>query len=271
MALLMGCADSKSSEATEQTPASTSASAPTPDAAIQLVVLGDSIAKGNACPGCTLYPEQVAAAMEESLGRDVEVRNLAFDGAEVANLLDAVRNESAMRASISDAEAIIVTVGHNDLAYNRLDDPCGVAPDYPRVSWSRLTHDCIDEATDEYRRDLDDVLAEIDDLRAGRPTMLRVTNVYNSTIGDLVDPTWDSPKAIEPSSYAVQRMVRAQCEIASQHDGVCLSTYHPLNGVDGLESAQPFLNPGDATHLAQPGHDAFAEALVAAGFSPLEP
>jgi hypothetical protein len=94
--------------------------------------------------------------------------------------------------------------------------------------------------------------------------------VYNSVIGDLVDPTWNSPAAVEPSMYAVERMAEAQCEVAEAHDGLCADTYHALNGEDGSESAQPFLNPADATHLAQPGEDAFAAAIIALGFSPIE-
>lgn len=143
-------------------------------------------------------------------------------------------------------------------------------PRLPRIRWRDITHACVDKATGEYGRDLDAVLGAVDELRTGRPTMLRVTAVYNSVIGDLVDPSWNSPAAIEPSMYAVDQMVQAQCEIAKLHGGMCADTYHALNGKDGSESAQPFLNPADATHLAQPGEDAFAVALSALGFSPLE-
>ena len=55
--------------------------------------------------------------------------------------------------------------------------------------------------------------------------MLRVTTVYNSVIGDLVDPTWNSPAAVKPSTYAVDQMAEAQCEVAEAHDGLCADTY----------------------------------------------
>jgi hypothetical protein len=64
-------------------------------------------------------------------------------------------------------------------------------------------------------------------------------------------------------------MVQAQCEAAEHHGGSCADTYGALNGDHGSESAQPFLNPADATHLAQPGEDAFAAAIIALGFSPI--
>ena len=208
--------------------------------------------------------------MEDSLGVHVETDNRAVPGAEVADLLELVQSDSAVRDSITAGDAVLVTIGMNDLAFGPGDDPCGVAPNFPEVRWSDITHECVDEATAEYKRDLDTVLGEIDRLRAGHPTMLRVTAVYNSVIGDMVDPTWNSPEAIEPSMYAVEQMTQAQCGVAELHGGVCADTYHALNGEDGSESAQPFLNPADATHLAQPGEDAFAETLIALGFAPLK-
>ncbi len=64
-------------------------------------------------------------------------------------------------------------------------------------------------------------------------------------------------------------MGRAQCEVAAAHGAKCADTYHLLNGKNGLRSAQPSLNPADATHLNQRGEDAFAKALIEDGFAPL--
>lgn len=66
-------------------------------------------------------------------------------------------------------------------------------------------------------------------------------------------------------------MVTVQCEIAKRHHGLCADTYHLLNGRTGLRSAQPYLNPPDATHLAKRGEDAVARALTALGYAPLAP
>jgi hypothetical protein len=241
---------------------------------LRLVVLGDSIARPDTCPGCTTYPEQLASAMEKLLHADVEVENLAWPAAkpkaaEVADILDLVRTNTTVSEAVAAADAVVVTVGLNDLAYNRLDDPCDVAPNYPRVDWRGISHACVDAATAEYRRDLDALLGVVEHLRAGKPTMLRVTTVYNSTIGDVLDPTWNSPAAIEPSVYAVTRMAAVQCEIAKDHGGLCADTLHRLNGANGAKSAQPFLL--DFVHLAQRGQDAFADALVAVGMAPLRP
>jgi hypothetical protein len=43
--------------------------------------------------------------------------------------------------------------------------------------------------------------------------------------------------------YAVERMVKTQCDVVESHDGLCADTYHALNGEDGSDSAQPFSTP----------------------------
>ena len=85
----------------------------TSDHAVRLVVLGDSIALGETCVGCTTYPEQLATAMGDSLGVEVETRNLAVPGAEVADLLKLVRTDSTVQSALTEADAILVTIGIN--------------------------------------------------------------------------------------------------------------------------------------------------------------
>jgi lysophospholipase L1-like esterase len=233
---------------------------------LQLVALGDSIIYGDACPGCALFVDQYAKAWSKQTGEEVEVSNLAVPGAEVAQLLDAVRSDE-LRDALGGADAVVVTIGINDLPFNQLDDPCRVAANYPVIEWSQITKACTNRVADQYRRDLDAVMAQINDLRQGRPTLLRVTTVYNSVIGDHVDRSWDSPEAVAPSVYAVERYTEAQCEVAKANGGECADTYHALNGHSGRDPAGEFL-AADYTHLAQKGHDAFAKALIATGFDP---
>ena len=240
----------------------------------KLAVLGDSNAHPTSCYGCVIFAEKVAQAMGDKLGSEVEVVNLAWalsnpKAAEVRDILEYLRTDDAARDELRAADAVIILVSQNDLPYNRLDDPCRVAPDYPRIRWAELTHECMDAALAEYERDLDALLGEIDELRAGRATMLRVVTAVNTAPGDLVDPTWDSPAAIEPSTYSVQRMATVQCRLAERHGGECADVFHVLNGPDGGQSAQRFLNPADATHLSQRGHEVVADTVIALGFRPL--
>jgi hypothetical protein len=43
------------------------------------------------------------------------------------------------------------------------------------------------------------ILSQIDEWRDGKSTELRMVTVSNSTIGDTVDPSWDSPAAARSS------------------------------------------------------------------------
>jgi len=248
----------------------TPTSAP-PPAVDQLVVLGDSISTDTSynCVGCTIFPDQLGHALSHALHRPVDVQNLSVPGAQVRDLLHSVRTDPTYRYAIAGADAILINIGWNDVAFGRIDDPCHVAPHFPRVAWRQLTHACMDHALAQYRADLEQVLTTIDTLRDGKPTMLRLTTVYNSVIGDRVDPTWNSPAAIAPSTYVVRHMVQAQCAVVEQHGGRCADVYHVLNGKTGLQSAQHYLEPADPPHLAAPGEDAVARTVIALGFAPL--
>ena len=49
----------------------------------------------------------------------------------VADLLEFVQTESAVRDSMPGADAVLVTIGLNDLAFNRLDGPMWHRPQLP--------------------------------------------------------------------------------------------------------------------------------------------
>jgi len=246
---------------------SASGSTTTSGSSMHLVVLGDSIARGATCETCSTYPYQVATAMSDALGTEVEVTNDAVDGAVIADTLELVRTDDTVRDELADADAVILTIGYNDLAFARIDDPCGVEQNFPEIAWTDVTHGCIDDAATEANRDFGAVLDEIQALRADQPTMVRVTQVYNNVIGNDVDPGWDAKVAVAPSLYAVDAMNEALCSAAEDHGAICVDTHHALNGEDGLGAAGSYLT--DYTHLSQEGHDAFAQAIIEAGFAPL--
>lgn len=235
---------------------------------LRLVALGDSIEVVTRL-GDSLFVDQYAATLSDATDEEVEVDTPAYGlpGTGVSQLLESVRAQE-MRWALAYADAVVVTIGINDLPWNRLDDPCEAAPKYPVVAWDKITKACTDRVTAEYQRDLDAVLTEIDALREGEPTLLRVTTVYNAVIDNHVDPSWDSPDAVAPSIYAIERFAEAQCAVARDHGGDCADTYHAVNGKSGQEAAGAFLM-GDYTTLAQKGHDAFAQALIATGYAPL--
>jgi Tol biopolymer transport system component/lysophospholipase L1-like esterase len=235
--------------------------------ALRIVALGDSIIFGEQCEGCSLFVDQYAAALSDSTGRKVRVNNLSVPGTEVAQLKEAIPSE-AFRRVLVHADGVVITVGGNDLPFNRSDDPCHVSGQFPVVQWDQLTRSCTRHVARQFSRDLDAVLTEIATIRHGKPTLVRVTTMHNYVIGDHVDPGWDAPDAVAPAAYAVDVLDKAQCAVARAHDAKCADTRRAVNGKSGREDAAPFLAQ-DHCHLSQAGHNAYARALIASGFDPI--
>jgi hypothetical protein len=193
--------------------------------------------------------------MRDVLGTAVEEVNLAWElsnphPAQVADPVEYVRTDQDAREALTGSDAVLIFASQNDLAYNPFDDPCAAAPHYPRIHWGEITEKCIDATVRDYAQHLGALLDEIDQLRGDQPTMLRIVTAINTTTGDLVDPTWNSPAAVEPSVYNVAEMAAVQCRLARQHQGHCADALHAFNGKDGRQSAQPYLGPVDAIHLS---------------------
>jgi lysophospholipase L1-like esterase len=118
---------------------------------------------------------------------------------------------------------------------------------------------------------LDAILGEIDMRRAGKPTIVRVTNLYNALIPE---PGQPEPYGDFPGYGATvwREMTETQneaiCRAAEQHAAICVDIYHAFNGPDGTSSSFPLLGP-DMTHPNQLGMDTIAQAIAETGFAPL--
>jgi lysophospholipase L1-like esterase len=259
---LLGQACSTAAVSTEPVRLAATGDAPAP--AIHVVVLGDSIATTNACPGCAGFPDLYGRAIARRTGSDVEVQNLAVPGSGVADLLGQVQGDSSTRQALADADVVVVTIGFNDTPWGRGDDPCNVAPDFPVVLWDQITDQCIASVTSEYAERLDAVLTTVGGI-APEHSALRVVGVYNSVIGDHVDESWDSPEAVAPSIEANTAFVAAQEAAAKQHGGVFVDMLQRINGPLGRKEAGKYLAV-DYTHLNQRGHELTARALAQSGW-----
>jgi len=219
-----------------------------------LVALGDSIAiSGPQCDGCTSFVDLAARRL------GMEPDNRAIPDTGVDDLVKQVKTDADTRDALKTADTVVVQIGFNDTPWNREDDPCGAAPQYPRIRWSRITPRCSARVARDYERSLDDTLAEVERLSDGE---LLVTTVYNSVIGDHVDPTWDSPAAVRPSIAANRAFARIQCRLAQRHGGACVAVGRAFNGAAGSRPAGRLL-ASDYTHPNRAGHAAIARLLAA--------
>jgi lysophospholipase L1-like esterase len=73
---------------------------------------------------------------------------------------------------IARADLITITVGNSDLPWLATADPCR----------QRYDTACRKRFLSAYTSNLDGILTQIDRLRAGKPTAVRVTTIYNDVI-----------------------------------------------------------------------------------------
>jgi lysophospholipase L1-like esterase len=259
--------------------AATSGAAPTstatPVAPLHLVVLGDSTAQASRCPGCTDYAHLYAQDIQRATGRVVQVDNRGAprDGflpmLQGTQALANVYADQSLRRAIADADVVVVGLGFNDTAWNRFDDPCEATPDYPIIHWDEISEDCQRRVTHENKQTLDVLLTQVNQLRGGKPTLLRVVSSYDNVIDDTGDPGWDTPDGRRVAKRGNTLMTSAQCELAGFHGGRCADVLHTFNGPGVDASAQRYLV--DGTHLNQAGHRQVARLLADLGYSPLLP
>ena len=215
---------------------------------LSYVALGDSIlfADEGDCGGgdCTsaavLYGEKLGAA----LGLPVDVHNLTMHNSLTSEGLLTYLQRGArfgrvgedLWDTIAGADVVSVTIGFND-ANNR------VATQIPKI-------------TAAFEANLEGILDKIEELRAGKRTAIRVTNLYNNG-----GPTW---------TPLVEAVNAATCKVAERHGAICVDIYEAFNGADGTGDpiTLHYLGP-DGVHPSQAGMDAIADVLAAAGYDPL--
>jgi lysophospholipase L1-like esterase len=233
---------------------------------LHVIAIGDSLPYGQAdCGGCRTFVTLFGRALARATGARVEVRNLSeHTGIDSAHLAAELAGSSALRSAVADADAITVTIGHNDPPWNSYTDSCDGKGGYPNADWSNYDTQCLTRNVRRYAANLASILKRITALRRGRPTVLRVTNDYNDLIGDPQVPTSAYPAAKRFNDAYAGRT----CRIAPTYHAICVDTYHAFNGPSGTRNAEALLDR-DHTHPNARGHRLIAALLIRAGFQPL--
>lgn len=247
--LLSGCGSSGSSA---------QSSAPSKPR-FHLVALGDSIPFGkHFCGDCATFVDLYATNLERQTGAPVTTQNLSQD-TEItsSDLAREIGTDSSMREAVADADVVTVSVGHNDTPWNTGSDPCDGHKGYPNAGWTTYHGTCLAKTVAEYGRNLATVLTGIATLRAGKPTLILVTNDYDDIIGDPAVPASVDPIVIR----VVTDFARTTCRIAVQHQAMCIDTYHAFNGPAGKNAATRLLE-SDHTHPNEAGHQLIAHLLA---------
>ena len=219
--------------------------------ALSLVGLGDSVPGAlNCSPGCRSYVELYGDLASKALQAPVTVTNLATsDGLDSTTLLSRVLSDATHRTALAGADLVTLTIGNND-------------------SPSPL-YDCPDDAACAAARaqsgqNIAAILHEIAGLRAGLPTVIRVTGYYDMGLGDPGMPLADQP----PFAKKLAAFNAMVCEVAQANGAICVDLVPAFNGPDGTADAASLL-VFDHTHPTQAGHQLIAAAIDATGYAPL--
>lgn len=254
-----GCGGAESSAEPDVESAADTSATPSGEAdGLTYIALGDSWIQGAHCNGCRTFPQTDAEALSELLGKPVTFQNLAGDnqpyfetpgGGGSTGLRKALQTDEYFRERVAAADIIVISTGPND--FGRIgkaieNGTCGGADDTA----------CVAELDRRWHRDFDAILSEIEELRTGQPTAIRLVSVPN----EFNDPSF-SPATRRGWEASFEALAQAMCDNAKKHDVVCIDTRPVLNGPD-------FEQPPDVD--AQESMDAVAELLTQTGIPELE-
>jgi lysophospholipase L1-like esterase len=245
------------------------------------LALGDSNVYGpaEACGDCTTYPHLLADRITTELGIPVSlIDGSQWNSLTSRRLLEEIQQDSwgeswelprdpavSPREAIAAADLITITVAANDQPWFQDPDPCTGTYDQA----------CIDRIVDPYRTNLDGILREISTIRAGKPTAVRVTTIYNDMIpGPGIDPSWYySPDFLAESATGAALLLdalNAAITEAAEANGATVVDMHAVaHGPAGTAAIPAGWFSAEYGDLNQAGQDAFAAEIMRLGFAPL--
>ncbi len=249
-------------------------SAPTsPPPTWRVVSLGDSIAVGGVdCGQCTGYSDLFGAWIQKTTGHPVVVENLSqHDDLTAERMAEELPSNAIQTQAVEKADVVLLDIGFNDTPWNSVDDSCdgdhGFFDGNPTASWTALVGPCLKQELRRYRSNLNAILTEIDSLRDGRPTAVRLTTQY-SDFGGPPGHLCCPQIATKVAAQVKVAFNRVECEVAAAHHAGCVDLLRAFNGPSGTTWPGDLIGP-DGTHPSQAGHRRIAELLEAAGIAPL--
>ena len=252
LVLLAGCASEGEPPDTGTTSSSSSAAD-----TVQYVALGDSWPYGGHCGGCETFVDRYVSDLEEALGVPVEFIDETRNGGDTAAMLDLVSTDESVRSALADADIIVVSTGLNDLDTSGAleaiaDGSCG-----PEDA-------CLNDVFSTWRENFAGILDEIEQLRSGGPTVLRLVTAQNIFVSD---PSIGADYGL-PAEFATNagrrlttELTNVMCEAAAAHDGMCVDVAALFNGPTGTAARD---------ENTPESHQEVADALAATGTAELE-
>jgi lysophospholipase L1-like esterase len=184
----------------------------------------------------------------------VDFSNLTTNGGTSGDLRNDVESSESTRAAIADADVIIISTGANDMEPAFLSwvaDTCGGDDQL----------DCFREIAVGWEENFDAILTEIDGLREGQPTAIRILTNANEFLSDPgLRATFGVDFGLTGGATITALHHDALCAAAERHAAVCVDLRPVLNGPDFSVPAN--VNSSASMQLV-------ADALLASGLDEL--
>jgi len=232
-----------------------------PETEWHLVVIGDSSLGG--------LGEALASRMENDVGVQVVLHNHVLGGLGAGRVLRALQASDpalqswgeALANDLQQAEVVVMFV--NPLDSVDTEQPQGVAACFA----GQAPASCSPETFAQYPDDMKAIWAEILALRAGQPTILRATDVYNP----LVSP-WREAGVFEACTECWENMSQAARLAAGAYNIPFLSRYDAFNGTNHSEDPrEKGYILADGEHPTELANEFTAELLSQMGYDPVSP
>lgn len=238
---------------------------PDPTAAVEsgdtvwnLVVLGDSLVAED----YSVLPEAYAAYVEEDLGIDVEIQNLATGGETTRSLLTNVHKYPWYREPLQEAEIVLISVGGGDLPRMEtrfFDGKCGGVDN----------QDCLRQQLEESQANWDALLTEIASLTSPEETIIlpivpRVLDYYARAYSD-------RPADVDVYNAFVVALYEHMTRSCAASGIPVLDLYALYDGPNADPSLPEIANRGDGVHVSDEGDAVIADLLRELGYHPVSP
>lgn len=231
-----------------------------PEAEWNLVVIGDSSLSG--------LGRAFASQIEEDAGVKVLLEDFIRGGLSAGTVLRVLQTGDTstpglrrLPDTLRDAEVVVMFV-------NPLESVDPAKPLGFRGCWThRAPESCSPESFEHYTADMKAIWAKILELRAGQPTVLRATDVYNPFVGP-----WNESGVFEACNACWENMSDAARLAAEAYDIPFLSRYDAFNGANHNEDPREKGYIGsDGEHPSDLASQYIAELLSQMGYEPVSP
>ena len=259
--VLVACSSPTRTE-TPSVPASSATDAgersPSDGIGLTYVALGDSWVEGAHCGGCRTFAGLYADGLQVLTGKPVEFIDLTGDRTtDSTALLESLRTDDEIRAAIADADVVLIATGPNEGSATTEPLAAGTCGGPDNL-------DCIRALGELWATNFDASLEEIEQLRDGKPTAVRLVNAANiltSVPSIATELGLEEDFASAAFSLNFDLLTQAVCDTAEAHDAQCVDVRPILNGPN-LDQPTDENSPENM--------QAIADALVETGLPELQ-